>query len=105
MLAIWNGLAYLRDADRVRKYMQDFHGPAWQRLNRRWLVFRRMGVRLHKYYGLRKANALEEIIWCWRMPLRDRHLTTLITSARNSALAFLLAMTASLLVVVLFEAP
>jgi hypothetical protein len=66
-------------------YMKEFHGPAWSRLNRRFIgIGGIIPVRSRRpFYSPRKGWALQEIVWCWRRPLRHQKLDAMIVNVRT----------------------
>ena len=95
------GAAYINAANRVVLYLKEFHGPAWDRLQRRFLVFRRAGR--NRYFAQRKARALRDVVWCWRAPRRHQELDRMVRSVRRLAVVAVAGMVASIVVFALFD--
>ena len=85
---------YLRASDRLVSYMKEFHGAAWARLNGRFLMFPGWGGNV--YRRPRKARVIEEMVWCWRMPLRHPELQKMIIRVRWLGVLVALSIAASI---------
>jgi hypothetical protein len=95
----WN---YLRTVNRLVVYMKEAHGPAWSRLNRRFLGI--WGIWPGTFYrSPRKAGVVEEMIFCWRRPLRHAELDKMLGKARVFAFCAMLGIVATIVSFALFD--
>jgi hypothetical protein len=105
-IPVWLGTAivgavYISAANRVLRYLEDFHGPAWDRLQSRFVLLRKAGR--NAYYRPRKRFALLEVIWCWRSTLRHVELDKLTRTGRRLGVAAVVGIVASAMVGALFD--
>ncbi len=105
-IAVWTCTAavarnYLRTVNRLVAYMKATHGQAWSRLNRRFLIWR--GWSGNYYRAPRKARVVEEMIFCWRRPLRHPEIDAMLGKARVLAYGVVLGVAASIVAIALVD--